>query len=129
MLVRKLLGEMVRPQHNVLADWCTIPTVGVASSSEPEESGPSKRLRPLKPGERYARFGLIRRSPTATAEWYEQHWFAIVLPTTLGLAALFIYFALRDGFIWSTILFGVMAGLSLLTLMIRLAFPEYGGRR
>lgn len=111
------------------ARWGTIGTVDVASSSEPEQSGAAENLRPLQPGERYARFGLIRRSPTATVEWYEMHWLAIVLPTTLGLAAFFIYFAVRDGFTWTTIVFGAMAGLSLLTLVIRLALPEYGRRR
>jgi hypothetical protein len=98
--------------------------VDAAPSSEPVQSGGAEGRRPLKPGERYARFGLIRRSPTTTVKWYEEHWLAIMLPTTLCLAAIFIYFAIRNGFIWSTIYFGVMAGLSLLTLLVRLVFPE-----
>jgi hypothetical protein len=100
-------------------------TMNVTPSSEPDEFGTTEGLAPLKPGERHARFGLIRRSPTATTERYERHWLAIMLTTTLCLTAVFAYFAIRNGFIWSTIFFGVMAGLSLLTLATRLLFPQY----
>jgi hypothetical protein len=62
-------------------------------------------------------------------DWYERRWFPIALTTTLGLTSFFIYFAFWNGFIWSTIFSGVMAGLSALTLLIRLVFPEYGRRR
>src|ERR1700722_13030717 len=72
-------------------------SVDAPSSSEPRESGATDDQRPLEPGEQYARFGLVRRSPTATAERYQQHWLAFMVPTTLFLTALFIYFAIRNG--------------------------------
>jgi hypothetical protein len=63
------------------AKWGTIDAVDAPSSLEPRQPGATDDRTPLKPGERYAQFGLVRRSPTATAEWYPQHWFAIMLPT------------------------------------------------
>jgi hypothetical protein len=82
-------------------------------------------LRPLKPGERHGRFGLIRRSLEAQTEWFQRHWFAFMVPSTLGLTAIFIYFSIRYGFDWGTIFIGVMAGLGCLALVTRLVFSNY----
>ena len=103
--------------------------VDVDSPAEPEETGATDGRRPLQPGERYSRFGLIRRSPPVSMDWYGRRSLAIVVSTTLGLTAFFIYFAFRNGFIWSTVCFGVMAGISLLTLLVRLFFPKFGRSR
>ena len=47
-----------------------------------------------------------------------------MLPTTLGLAAFFIYFALRNGFDWGTVFFGVVAALGLLAVVVRFVFGD-----
>jgi hypothetical protein len=61
----------------------------------------------------------------ATGEWYDHHWLVVALSTTVGLTAFFIYLEIRSGFIWITVVFGVTAGLSLLTLLVRLAFLAF----
>jgi hypothetical protein len=62
-------------------------------------------------------------------DWYDQHRLAFVLPTTLGLTAFFISFAITSGFIWIPICFGVIAGLSFVTLTMKLIFPEFRRHR
>jgi multisubunit Na+/H+ antiporter MnhE subunit len=48
-----------------------------------------------------------------------------MLPSTLFVLAMFIWVAMANGFIWSTIVFGLFAGLGLLALVVRLLFPKY----
>lgn len=99
--------------------------VEASHSSDPRDREEPELRRPLGLGERHARFGLIRRAPGTEAEWVNRHWFAIMLPSTLFVAAIFVWAAMANGFIWSTIVFEAFAGLGFLALVVRLLFPRY----
>jgi hypothetical protein len=92
------------------------------------KSEESRRLdRPLllNPTEPYLGFGLIRRSPTATAHWFQRHWLALMLPVQVGLTGVFVFFAARYGLTGSTILFGLLAAYNLVALLTRWLFADY----
>jgi hypothetical protein len=99
--------------------------VWVSAGSARDEEGPEEGRRPLGPGEQHARFGLIRRAPGTETEWFLRHWFALMVTSILVLVLLFVYFAVRTGFDWATIFFGVVAGLGLVAIAVRLVFADY----
>ena len=76
-------------------------------------------------GEPYLRFGLIRRSPMATANWFQRHWLALMLSVQLGLTAVLVLSAARYGLTGSTILFGLLAAYNLVALLTRWLFADY----
>ena len=79
----------------------------------------------LNPGEPNTRFGLFRRSPSMSADWFQRHWLGLILLAQLGLTTIFIVFVATYGFTGSTILFGALAGYNLVALLFRLLFGDH----
>ncbi len=90
----------------------------------------SGATRTLNLGEPYTRFGLFRRSPRVSADWFRRHWFqrhwlGLILLAQLSLTTVFIVFAATYGFTESTIFFGALAGYNLVALLFRLFFADH----
>lgn len=79
----------------------------------------------LNPTEPHLWFGLVRKSPTATTNWFQRHWQALMLLVQLGLTAVFVSLVARYGLTGSTILFGLLAAYNLVALLTRWLFADY----
>ena len=80
--------------------------------------------RDLNPREPYTRFGLVRRCPTANANWFQKHWLGFMLLVQLCLTAVFIFVAARYGFTGTTVLFGLLAAYNLAAFLTWLLFAD-----
>ena len=79
-----------------------------------QKSGATRLLNPA-----YTRFGLFRRSPKVSTDWFQRHWLGLILLAQLGLTIIFIVFATTYGFTGSTIFFGALAGYNFVALLFK----------